>query len=520
MSEYTNLTTKISSSLKTALLSADKDCGAEDMPGLSQFDINNIVEGIMVSVEAIETSVEIVTIDTISSSVENEEINISEVEADAETDEVSSYSRSAGRIGIPGWSTIVYTTSSQNYDSIFSTAETSDEVQKVDLESESVVAEVTSGSAESELELITEDAVETEEAIETEDAVETEDATETEDADSQIESDPPLNAKTEEELWIEDTGFGIGDIDVVGADNELDYFELMEEPASLEPVFENRQKIQEDQVVLVVEQLVVNPNQATTVVQGGQPAGGSAPMQVSPIISTPQQPQTVFYAPPTMPSAPVAMPQDTAIAPVMPPMAPAAPQRPVYQTPNMPPVYQSPAAPPAEISVNMVPPVSAPQMQPNFDPAAYTPTVDVPEIAKPSEGSHVEHTSFQQKEPDQIIEIRSDATSISANTVSVESSQPLIPTLANFDPRKYFSPNETIAPKLDDVSEPKPELPAESNSMEYAPVRPNIPLPPIEDYRARPVALGQNSDVIVEQGPEDVQKVTQMFKELRRMRDK
>jgi hypothetical protein len=346
----------------------------------------------------------------------------------------------------------------------------------------------------------------------------------------------PVPVKTEEELWLESNEFGFNDIEVV--DGDEDYFELLEEP-DMEPVAtlapeerpKQERRISEDQVVLVVEQLVVNPNQATTVVsQGGNtvmqpgvamPQEGAAGIPQNIVYQTPPQPQQIIYSPAPVQAQPqiIVQPQAQGNAPVVDGQAPvtpvAAPQQmpQFYQPPAPAPIiYQQAPAPAQEISVNII---NDNANQPA--PIVYQ-TVNQAAPTLPTEEQTKRH--FDHKDSDQVIEIRSDATSVSANTVSVSSTAPMFPNLTNFDPRKYFSPNEIAAPRMEEAEFQKTVEEAKEQGSSAMTYTESPAVAQIQDYSSP--SLGYNALALEgEMGePEDMQKVTQMFQELRRMREK
>jgi hypothetical protein len=479
MSEFINLAKTLESSLTAAVRSNEGAALNEEMPGLSQFDTYSLLN-VLLGTQTLE-SIEEVIYDT------------------SETSEILIIQDSTPEV--------------------------------VEIVAEETVEEIVEEETTPEaVEIVVEETVEeiVEEIVEEETIPEA----------VEIVIKRPTPIKTEEELWLESNEFGFNEIDVV--DSNENYFELLEEP-DLEPVADvaveepkkQERRISEDQVVLVVENLVVNPNQATTVVsQGGNtvmqqgavlPQDGTNQAPPTIIYQAPQQPQQIIYSPAPVQAPQVIVQPQAGAAPTIegqPTVTAATQQPPAQQIPQFyaqpapaPIIYQQAPAAPQEISVNIINDTSG---QPA--PIVYQ-TINQGSPTLPAEEQVNRH--FDHKDSDQIIEIRSDATSVSANTVSVSSSAPMFPNLTNFDPRKYFSPNEIAAPRMDEAEFQKTIQEATEqgpSGMVYT------ASPEVEQAQTYANTVVGGAGILVPDvamaEPEDMQKVTQMFQELRRMRDK
>jgi hypothetical protein len=361
------------------------------------------------------------------------------------------------------------------------------------------------------------------------------------------EAEVALSGETEEELSeeveqevvavISDEEWAIQEfgedtsIDLVADLTLDDVWENIAEPEADDATVPLEARKEKDQVVLVVEQLVVSPSGNTTILGAdGEPAGGPVrPAQYA----QPQQ-QPIIYQPapaPVSEQPPPVIMQQAPVMPVMPSMPTAPHQQPIIYNP--PQIYN----PPAEINVSISAPApTQPQYVENIQAPAQSPNNNsgVPVYEAPAEAAvnMPQEVAEKLRDPDQVIEIRSDATSISANTVSVSSFSTPLPSLVNFDPRKYFNPNEIIPPKLeatikvehsiaasgsnDYAAESIPKANSEEASggnIQYsAPESLNAVVLPVEE----PLAINLKEEVT----GDAASRVTQMFGELRRFRDK
>ena len=310
-----------------------------------------------------------------------------------------------------------------------------------------------------------------------------------------------------------------------------DIWDTITEPEAEESIVPIEARKEKDQVVLVVDQLVVSPQQGTTVLGlDGQPMqqGPVRPVQYA----QPAQGPIVYQAPPApqpiVNAAPTAYPQQPVVQPPM-----AYPQQPAYQ--QAPPVYNPP-----EVNISISAPASAPQTSYVGNVDASIPTTDAP-IRESADGEvpvyeapvvaeqHMpQEVAEKLREPDQVIEIRSDATSISANNVTVSSGSSPLPSLVNFDPRKYFSPNDIIPPKLEATIRVEQVAPGQGEYTQNPDAVVSIPA-----YQPATVSSRESLNAVVMPNEEPIvpllkdetmgdasSRVTQMFGELRRFRDK
>lgn len=368
---------------------------------------------------------------------------------------------------------------------------------------------------------------------------------EVEDYDSLLGSEETANVEeleeviSDEEWAANEFNAGIIEVDYVTDLSLDDVWESIVEPEAEDAVVPLEAMKEKDQVVLVVDQLVVSPQQGTTIIGAdGQSAEMSGP--VRPVqYAQPVQGPVVYQPAPQQPQ--VMMPPVVGQAPVAP--MPAAPMPPAAYT-QQPQVYQPPVYnPPAEVSVSVSAPaapaqpqyidnVSVPQQASEAPVREYNEN-EIPVYEAPAtEEKHIPHEVAEKlRDPDQVIEIRSDATSISANTVSVSSSSTPLPSLVNFDPRKYFNPNEIVPPKIEatinvvqgetpknpyagDLSEPAARI--DSQSRQEALISSPESLSAVVLPEDEPIVNLLQDGI----AGDAASRITQMFGELRRFRDK
>jgi hypothetical protein len=309
--------------------------------------------------------------------------------------------------------------------------------------------------------------------------------------------------KSDEELWLEETGFGLNDIEMSSEEFEFDYSSMVEAPDDTETVPE-RQRVAEERVTLVVEQLIVTSNPETRVNQDNR-EGPSQQSPVRPVFPDYSAPQPISYSP--------AVPKP-------------APAKPDYSAPPMESPTYSPAPSVDNSAATQTP--SQTDTSPPISDTRSTGLVQEPStpgaLALPTyTNSPVEEVSSNISPLEKPVEIRSDSTHIHAGTVSVSSSAPTISGLSGFDPRKYFTPNEISTPRLpesDSENESEAVISAEGGMPETdgRAMRPKVRANSKTDLSnlVAPSDNGSSPD----DDSKDVQKMTQMFRELRSLRDR
>jgi hypothetical protein len=302
---------------------------------------------------------------------------------------------------------------------------------------------------------------------------------------------PPLSlprAKTEDELWIEETGFGINDVEMSEEVN-FDYASV-ESPEDSE-ISPYSSRIDGNRVTLVVENLVVNQTQATVHQEN---AGQSN----SP--SFPTRPNFVDYtAPAQLTYTP--LPQSPAQIQVQAQVQAQAQAQVQAQAATQPSSVTQSSAPGGVVEQGLA---GNEDNGMSGDKTIYNDSQTPLPLRKPLQA------------PTQVVDINLGITT--HKSVLVQSTDNVeIPGLGGFDPSKYFNSNE-ISPRSNSAKEVSNANGLDSANEEESTGEPETLMNSDIDLSA--LIAPKPYDAMSGEIRADVQKTTQMFRELRRLKDR